>query len=211
MKKSTLAALVLSCIGLFGNAAQAAPVSAWNVTNPQGFSNGSWSFGDIFTVGSSDLLVTALGAFDYNADGFSTNGGIKMGIFRESDNALLASTNILSSDTLIGNYRFSDINDLVLNANTQYRVVAVSGNDLYNITTGLSFDPRITWNGYGYCNTTQLTSCNSFTGIERTWMANMLIDSIGQQNPVPEPSTLALLSLSLVAGVAIRRRRSLRK
>jgi hypothetical protein len=187
-----------------GQRAYAGP--AWSLDTPQNFRNGSWSFGEIFTVGGSSISVTAIGAFDANLDGFVTQSGIPVGIFRESDGALLASTTVLSSDPLTGHYRYDAISPLTLLANTDYRVVAVNEGDLYNINspTPNSVDPLITWDGYGYCNTTALTSCDTFTGNNIAWMANFIID--GSSVSVPEPGTFALFGAAL-AGLGFARRR----
>lgn len=206
-KRLLTAAFALFALSLNQNAA-AVPVSAWGIDNPVGFNNGSWSFGEIFTVGNNNVTVTGLGAFDNNLDGFVTQGGIEVGIFRESDDALLVSTFVMSGDSLSGNYRFADIASLMLLANTQYRVVAVSQGDLYNVTMGTpdNVDSRISWDSYGYCNTSTLTSCDVSTGTERTWLASFLLDDGGNNSNVPTPGTLALLGLGL-AGLGFSRKK----
>jgi len=175
--------------------------TAFTLTSTSDFRNSSWSFGEIFTVGSSNITVNSLGAYDAGGDGFVTAGGIPVGIFRESDGALLASTNVTGSDPLIANFRYQAISSLVLVANTSYRVVAVNRDDLYNIATAFTVDPAITRTGYGYCNTTSLTSCNNIGGSERVWMANFQFNG-----GVPEPATWALMIVGFgLVGVSMRR------
>lgn len=181
------------------------------LTSPSDFTNGSWSFGEIFTVGASDITVTSLGAYDAGGDGFVSAGGIPVGIFRESDDVLLTSTNVLSSDPLSSFYRYAAITPLTLLAGQQYRVVAVSLNDLYNIGLGYIIDPAVTYDGYGYTSSTTLVSANTFTGTERVWMANFQFDT-GVPGEVPEPMSLAIWSLlgctAAAVGVRARRRAS---
>ena len=132
-----------------------------------------------------------------------TAGGIPVGIFRESDGALLASTILTNGDPLSANFRYQAISSLVLVANTSYRVVAVNRDDLYNIAPSFTVDPAITRTGYGYCRTTSLTSCNNFRGSERVWMANFQFSG-----GVPEPATWALMIGGFgLTGAALRRRR----
>jgi hypothetical protein len=89
------AALILVLM-LMARMSDATPVFV--IPDPEPFINNSYAFGEIFTVGSSDLLVTSLGAFDWNMDGFFTVGGIPVGIFRESDDELRAMTRVQSED-----------------------------------------------------------------------------------------------------------------
>jgi hypothetical protein len=188
------------------HSASALPVTAWERDSWSGFRNNSWSLGEIFTVGDSNITVSSLGAFDDGLDGFITPTGIEVGIFRESDNALLANTFVDSGDTPIGYYRFADIVALDLLANTQYRVVAVNQDDRYHINTTPpeNIDSRISWDGYAYCLSTTLTSCNDLTGTVRPpLMANFLLDD--STSAVPVPSTLLLFGLGL-AGLGWSRR-----
>src|SRR5579872_1418415 len=131
--KRLLSGLMFAAVATVGVAGAS---TAFSLSSPSGFRNNNWSFGEIFTVGPQNITVTALGAYDAGGDGFVTDGGIPVGIFRESDNALLASTNVVSGDPLSDNFRYAAISPLVLLSGTSYRVVADNENDLYNINSG---------------------------------------------------------------------------
>ncbi|MFC4668511.1 VPLPA-CTERM sorting domain-containing protein [Seohaeicola nanhaiensis] len=200
MKKTILSAIAALALGT--GAASAATLYTPNGVNT--YSNGSWSFGQIFTVGASNLTVKALGAFDAGMDGFTTAGGILVGLYDELTSTLLASSSVQSSDTLDGNYRYTSISDVTLLAGQQYRVVAVSGSDLYNLTDGI-FTSDVTSNGFGYCSSTTLQKCDGFTGNGYAWMANMKYNE-GETSPVPVPASLPLLAAG-IGGLAMLRRR----
>ncbi len=209
-KKLTAFSILISMcfIAIGSQNAAAMPVPAWtfpDITND--FRNDTWSFGQRFTVGDDDITVTSLGAYDAGGDGFASNFGIPVGIFRESDGALLTNVNVLDSDTLLGNFRFADIPDLLLSANTEYRVVAQNFADLYNIApNNWTVDPAITLGDYGYCQSSLLEVCDDYTGNNIIWMANFQFNTVRQD--VPEPAPLALLGLGLLGLGLARRRRS---
>jgi hypothetical protein len=146
---------------------------AWTQTAPSNFRNDSWSFGQIFTVGAQPITVVSLGVYDANGDGF-VSGSLPVGLYRESDAALLASTTVSSSDTLVSGFRYKSIPPVTLLPNTQYRVVGVNLSDLYNVTFGnFTVRPGITHTGnYGYGRFTTLTFSNQFTGSGIIWFAN---------------------------------------
>jgi hypothetical protein len=180
--------------------------TAFTLPNPGSFRNNTWSFGEIFTVGAQSLSVTALGAYDQGGDGFVTAGGIPVGIFRESDHALLVSTLVTSGNTLSANFRYATISPLTLLSGVSYRVVAVNESDNYNLDSSFSVDPAITRSGFGYCQTSVLTSCDVFTGNSPVWMANFQFSPAGQAQ-VPEPLSVALTGTGLAALGIIRARR----
>jgi hypothetical protein len=195
----------------FAMCASAAATPVFSVPSPIAYRNNSWSFGEIFTVGDKDISVTALGAFDAGLDGFVSTGGIPVGIFRESDGALLASAFVQSGDTLIDNFRYTDITPLTLLAGTSYRVVAVNLDDPYNSSRDFDIDPAITRSGYGYCLTSVLTSCDVYTGADYLWMANFLFefaDTSSGPATVSAPGVLAPFGFGLAGlGMAFRRRK----
>lgn len=189
---------------LLGTSAAAVATPAWDISNAAGSRNNSWSFGQNFTVGSSNIVVSRLGAFDASGNGFITVGGIPVGLFT-STGTLLASTNVTSSDALAGNYRYADITDVTLLAGQSYRVVAVNRDDLYSVANATQVSSLISSSTYGYCQSTALTFCSANTGSQIQWMANMQIGLSGDD--VPEPAMLGLFGLGAIGlGLARRRR-----
>jgi hypothetical protein len=174
----------------------------------------SFAFGQMFTVGSSDLLVTALGAFDAGGDGFFTATGIPVGIYRMSDEELVADTLVLSIDPLIDKFRYNTLLEpLVLLSGVSYVVVANNRGDLYNGEPGFTVNPLIDHTGYEYCATFFLTTCDPdapefHSGTDTVWMANFTAEAIGPggPDPVPEPASLILLGTGLAATYARARR-----
>jgi len=187
-----------------GLASPANAGEAFTLTNTVDFRNASWAFGEIFTVGSSNITVTALGAYDAGGDGFVTTGGIPVGIFDESTSTLLASTNVLSTDPLVNDFRYHTITSLTLLSGHQYDVVAVNENDLYNISgTPPTVDPSITLNGYAYGQSTSLVQLSDFTGgTSPLWMSNF---EISGSTAVPEPSTIVSASMAVLVGYGYSR------
>lgn len=185
----------------------------YNVTAPNAVNNvTSWAFGQVFTVGALDISVTSLGAYDAFGDGFLTPGGISVGIYRESDAMLLASTLVTSSDILSGGFRFASIAPLLLSAGEQYRVVAVSGDDAYNTSSLFTTSPLVSSDGYAYGASSVLAFLNTFTNAgtqDNVWMANFQATA-ANVSAAPEPSALALGAIGGLAAIFIARSRSRR-
>jgi hypothetical protein len=152
---------------------------AFAIPAPSNFRNSSWSFGQIFTVGARPLTVFSLGAYDANGDGFVSSSPLPVGIYRESDGALLVSATVSSADTLVNGFRYKSIAPLTLLAGVTYRVVGVNLDDLYNISGSFTVRPDLTSTSYGYANSTTLVNSNSFTGTGILWFANFQYEVTG--------------------------------
>ena len=200
--------LAVAVVGLtVGAAGQARAGQAWTISGTSDYRNDSWAFGELFTVGASNINVTALGAYDADGDGFTTPGGIPVGIYDETTNTLLASTNVLSGDPLVDGFRYDTIPTLTLLAGHQYDVVAVNEEDLYNIgQASLVVDPSVTLDGFRYSQSTVLTDSSTgpfVGGSDPIWMSDFQISPAA----VPEPATVVSAGIAALMGLAYAWRR----
>ncbi|WP_437931582.1 DNRLRE domain-containing protein [Sorangium sp. So ce291] len=94
--------------------------------------DGPYTEGTLFQVGSSAVTIGALGAQDDSLSGPATDGfvggGVQVGLWNATGTTLLASTTVLSADTLVGTYRYRALaSPITLQPNTRYLIGALVG------------------------------------------------------------------------------------
>ena len=152
-----------------------------------------------FTV-NTDIILTHLGLFDLDLDGFILDYDI--GLFRLSDGTLLASGTMSAGtgDPLIDNFRYIDVVDVPLVTTENYVLsyyTAFDGSDfVVTNATGEVFAPEVNWiSGRFGGNAGGLIIPPNSTGDDR-YGPNFQF--------VPTPGAIFLFA---VAGLAARRRR----
>jgi hypothetical protein len=210
MKKQYLYQLrVLFCVtAIFltfftsASVAQAQTTAVTNITGASTALNADFSLGWEFTP-TSNLLVNQLGVFDENSNGLSSSH--QVGIFRVSDQALVASTVVSTGNTLDSGFRYANITPTVLTSGQNYIVAALyttAGVDRFMFdSTSFTTSSALTFVTPRFSNTSSFVfPTTSFPGPKGYFSANFKFAV------APEPGTLAFL---MVGGVlaAIKRRR----
>src|SRR3974390_2171216 len=84
----------------------------WEFTSSgNSFTNGSWDFGNVFTVGSSNIVITELGYYD---DGDGLTGAHPVAIYDFSTGNLLGTATVTNANPLIGHFNYAPITPLTL-------------------------------------------------------------------------------------------------
>ncbi len=165
-----------------------------------------YNFGISFFA-NQDLDVDALAYYD---DGPSTSSH-SVALFK-MDGTKLAETIVSLSDTLLGNFRYSNIASIRLNAGEMYRIIGNSTGD--NFTWGVNnfiVNPLLTYSGYSYSEANGLAAqfdINAETGRdmeEAVWGPSLSVHAASVA--VPEPASYLLL----LAGMAVLMMTSLRQ
>ena len=167
---------------------------------------GDYDLGIDFRV-EQTLIVDALAYFNddpsvaaHNIALFTING------------AKLAETVVDTTDTLLGNFRYSSINPITLFAGNTYRLIGNSTGDNYTFgVQQFTVNPLITYLGYSYSATTgnnAVFDAGATTGSDienAVWGPNLSVRLAPVQ--VPEPQSALLLTLG-IAALAIARKKA---
>lgn len=208
--KYRLSIIAILAASLFANTASAQSV-AYTVTANGGFVGDGTGFvlGSEFRL-STDVLVTGLGWWDFGGDGLAIAHPVA--IWRISDQAQLITGSVANgtSGTLIGGFRYSAISPVLLPAGT-YAVAGTSptagDNSTTNVAGGNLFtDPSIT-----YIQSREQDGTNSlvFPG-SPGGSPNGIFGASFEFVAVPEPSTWALMGISVIGAAAFMYRRMTR-
>lgn len=205
MKYSGVVALTLLAV-LAGNAqAQATGTPAVTPIDYAIFDgDGPWTLGYTFRA-DTPLSVTALGAFDWEHDGFTTSH--EVGLWDENGK-LLASTVVAGGDTLVGDFRYKAISSVTLAAGNVYYVGASNfgTGDPYGYAGSVNTPWGVTFLSSAYVQSTGLEFPPYLSGMQPGYFGGNLLVA-----PVPEPETYAMLAAGLgLIGLASRRKQARR-
>ena len=211
MKMLTLVRTAVAAAGMF----LAMMASATTIDPAFEFDTPTFSanFGDDYNFGISffanqDLQVDALAYYD---DGPSTSSH-SVALFR-MDGTKIAETVVNVNDTLLGNFRYSAISPILLQAGELYRIIGNSTGD--NFTWGVNnfiVNPMLTYMGYSYSaanGTMAEFDVDASTGRnmeEAVWGPSLSVRAVSTE--VPEPTSYLLMVMgALMLAVTAQRKK----
>ena len=170
--------------------------------------NGSTTLGWTFTA-NNNIFVTALGYYDKESDGLSESHDV--GIFA-SNGTLLFSATVPSgtSASIVDRFRYVSVAPFSLAAGTTYTIGATMGalasDTVENGVNGLISDPAITISSTA-SRYTDVGSYTSLTYPNQHFIYNFYAGPNFQSQPVPEPSSILMLTAGATGLLSITRRR----
>lgn len=200
MTSSLIRTLVASAACALHLSVSAAPVAAINPVGEANFGSGTFTVGWAFTLNTA-VTVTDLGYFDRDRDGLV--GSHAVGIWT-SGGTLLTSGTVTNADALDGDFRYTDVADIVLAAG-DYVVAGVNDSaDGYIAATSYTTPAEVTFLRGLFASGGSLTFP---TAVDATGVGSVFGGSFRFDSAVPEPSTLALAALAFAALAGNRRRK----
>ncbi|MES2071170.1 MAG: PEP-CTERM sorting domain-containing protein [Pseudomonadota bacterium] len=206
-----LAAAAVCALALFSISAHAVPAFDVDPYSTVDYDASNYNFAIDFTANQA-LTVDALAYFFNAAD---VTGSHAVALFDMSGNKL-AETIVDTSDTLLGNFRYSSIGAVNLLAGMSYRIIGLSNGELYGLSANsVAVNPGIHFIQSGYSGdsnslTPEFAAAFTFGAqndpADSIWGPSLSVNPTQVQ--VPEPATYALLFAGLGLLLISHRRKS---
>jgi hypothetical protein len=197
--KIALAALTLASV------AAHATTDAVTYTPGSEFTNGTWSLGWAFTVGSSNIDVTALGTFSDPGNPIQESHDV--GIFT-TGGTLLAMTTVNPSLYVQDGYFADEIlgSPLALSAGQTYVIAAETGSENYSYGGSLTNSADVSWDYDLYTYSSSLVMPTTSDGAGASYFGPNFQYYTTATTSTPSPAAVIPFAVGLVA--AARRRRN---
>jgi hypothetical protein len=202
--------LILAAGFAMAAVASAAPISAAFEFDTPTFSYDdgySYNLGISFRA-DQNLNVNALAYYD-DGPSFSSHS---VALFT-MDGIKLAETIVNPGDLLLGNFRYSSIAPVMLNAGSLYRIIGNSTGDKFTFDVrNFLVNPLLTYMGYSYSDANDTIAqfdANAYAGSDienAVWGASLSVSAANVSVPEPASVVLMLSGLALLAGAARRQK-----